>query len=413
MPDFVAPQLCRLVDEPPIGAVWVHEIKFDGYRMQLRVEKSRAVLRTRKALDWTHRFPEIARDGRAFPDCMIDGEICALDDKGVPSFAGLQQALSDGRTGELIYFAFDLLFLEGEDFRQLPLEERKSRLAELIAARDVPRFRYVEHFATSGKTFLETACRAHLEGIISKRSDAPYRAGRGDLWTKEKCRGGQEVVIGGWWGGPGKLRSILVGSFDGEDFVYRGRIGTGFNSENSGPVLRALNRIKQAKSPFTAGVKPPRAREITWVTPKLVAEVEYATVTRDGLLRQASFKALREDKPAWRIRDGGLEIRVQPGKAGTVRNALVRDVAERGARCRRLDERWTHRRAARRRPHSCAQASDADPPLTRIAASGIDIPGISFSRRRSSRRSSMSSNGGRVMYWKDMSTFPPVLIPNG
>ena len=298
LPEFVAPQLCRLVDRPPVGAVWVHEIKFDGYRMQLRVEKGRAVLRTRKALDWTQRFPEIAQDARRLPDCIIDGEICALDGHGVPNFAALQQALSDGKTGELIYFAFDLPFAAGQDLRDLPLHQRKSRLAEILHARKVPRFRYVEHFDTSGEKFLDTACRANLEGIISKRRDAPYRSGRSDLWTKEKCRGGQEVVIGGWWGGPSKLRSILAGAFDGSHFVYRGRVGTGFNSENSGPVLRALNRLKQPKSPFTSGVKPPRTKEITWVAPKLVAEVEYATLTRDGLLRQASFKSLREDKPA-------------------------------------------------------------------------------------------------------------------
>ena len=298
MPEFVAPQLCRLVDEPPVGAVWVHEIKFDGYRMQLRVAHGRAVLRTRKALDWTQRFPEIAQEAHKFPDCIMDGEICALDEQGVPNFADLQLALSGGTTGNLIFFAFDLLFDGNEDLRSLPLEERKSRLSGLLNAARAPRFRYVEHFATSGGQFLETACRANLEGIISKRSDAPYRSGRGDLWTKEKCRGGQEVVIGGWWGSPAKLRSILVGAYDGDEFVYRGRIGTGFNSENSGPLLRALKRIKQPKSPFTAGIKPPRTKEINWVAPKLVAEVEYATLTRDGVLRQASFKALREDKSA-------------------------------------------------------------------------------------------------------------------
>jgi bifunctional non-homologous end joining protein LigD len=299
MPDFVAPQLCRLVDEPPIGAFWVHEIKFDGYRMQLRVENHHSVLCTRKALDWSHRFPEIAAEARALPDCLIDGEICALDENGLPSFAGLQQALSDGKTEELIFFVFDLLFLEGEDLRAEPLSTRKEMLAHRIAkTKRAAHLRYVEHFATSGATFLKSACRANLEGIISKRLDAPYRAGRGDSWTKEKCRGGQEVVIGGWWGGPSKLRSILVGAHRGKDFVYRGRIGTGFNSENSGPLLRALNKLKQPKSPFTAGAKPPRAKEIIWVEPNLVAEVEYATVTRDGLLRQASFKALREDKPA-------------------------------------------------------------------------------------------------------------------
>lgn len=310
----MAPQLCRLVDRPPVGGVWVHEIKFDGYRMQLRAANGRAVLRTRKALDWTDRFPEIASEAHQFPDCIIDGEICALDERGVPNFAGLQQALSDGNTKNLIFFAFDLLFDGSGDVRDLPLEERKSRLSELLRAAAAPRFRYVEHFATPGDKFLETACRAHLEGIISKRLDAPYRSGRGDLWTKEKCRGGQEIVIGGWWGSRTKLRSILVGAYDGGDFVYRGRIGTGFNSENSGPLLRALNRITQPKSPFTAGIKPPRTNEINWVAPKLVAEVEYATLTRDGVLRQASFKALRDDKSAKTV-VLELPVRVQDAQA--------------------------------------------------------------------------------------------------
>ncbi|MEA2823815.1 MAG: bifunctional non-ous end joining protein LigD, partial [Alphaproteobacteria bacterium] len=286
MPEFVAPQLARLVDEPPAGAVWVHEIKFDGYRMQLRAEKGGAVLRTRKALDWSRRFPEIAGEGRYLSDCMIDGEICALDERGVPSFSGLQQALSDGRTGGLIFFVFDLLFLEGVDLRRQPLSARKDLLSALLAKRsDVPHYRYVEHFATSGKDLLRSACRAHLEGIISKRLDVAYRSGRSDSWTKAKCRGGQEVVIGGWWGSQTKLRSLLVGAYRGEDFTYLGRVGTGFNAENSGPVLRALKKLEQPRSPFTAGVKPPRTKDIHWVAPKQVAEVEYANITQDGLLR--------------------------------------------------------------------------------------------------------------------------------
>ena len=255
MPSFVAPQLTRLVDAPPVGAKWVHEVKFDGYRLQLRVEDARATLRTRKALDWSDRFPEVAAAGRNLPDCLIDGEVCALDENDVPNFAALQQALSDGKTNELIFFVFDLLFLEGADLRGQPLSARKESLEGLLSRHQPPHYRYVEHFATAGDSMLKSVCTAGLEGIISKRIDAPYRSGRGDLWTKAKCRGGQEAVIGGWWGDAKKLRSILIGAWRGDDFVYLGRIGTGFNSENSGPLLRALVPLKQPKSPFHGGRK--------------------------------------------------------------------------------------------------------------------------------------------------------------
>jgi len=215
MPTFVEPQLCKLVDQPPSGAGWVHEVKFDGYRMQLRVQDGKAKLLTRKGLDWTAKFPAIAKVAAKLPDCIIDGEICALDDHGAPDFAGLQAALSDGKTEPLIFFAFDLLFVDGEDLRPLPLTDRKARLQPLLKKHDT-HLRFVEHFTSGGDAILLSACRMHLEGIVSKRADAPYRSGRGDTWTKAKCRAGHEVVIGGWSTTAGKFRSLPVGVHRGD-----------------------------------------------------------------------------------------------------------------------------------------------------------------------------------------------------
>ena len=199
MPDFVAPQLCKVVERPPAGAGWCHEIKFDGYRVQLRIEDGKATLSTRKGLDWTDKFAAIAKEAGSLPDAMIDGEIVALDHNGAPNFSSLQAALSDGKTEELIFFAFDLLFDDGLDCRRLPLGERKARLKQLLEARKrkSSQIRYVEHFDSGGDAVLQSACKLELEGIVSKKLDAPYRSGRTESWTKAKCRAGHEVVIGG------------------------------------------------------------------------------------------------------------------------------------------------------------------------------------------------------------------------
>jgi bifunctional non-homologous end joining protein LigD len=300
MPDFVEPELARVVDTPP-GEGWGHEIKFDGYRVIIRVQNHKAVVRTRKGLDWTTRFPEIAREADEFPDCMLDGEIVAMDAKGVSDFAGLQAALSDHKTGGLIGFVFDLLFLEGEDLRDHPLSDRKARLETLMKRRGASRLRLVETFESSGSAMLNAACGMHLEGVISKKLDSPYRSGRGGSWTKAKCRGGQEVVIGGWWGDGRNVRSLLVGAHKGGKLVYMGRVGTGYNSQNVPPLLKKLLPLKQSGMPFAPNSEIPRLRGINWVAPKLVAEVEFTTVTSAGLLRQAAFKGLREDKSAGSI----------------------------------------------------------------------------------------------------------------
>jgi bifunctional non-homologous end joining protein LigD len=240
LPTFIAPQLCTLVERPPSGPGWAHEIKFDGYRIQMRVEEGEVTLRTRKGLNWTEEFLAIANAARRFPDCIIDGEIVALDHNGAPDFAALQAALSDGNTDQLVFFAFDLLFVGDKDLgqkdlghldlRELPLAERKARLKAVLASQKKtdPIVRYVEHFETAGDAVLRSACRMALEGIVSKRLHAPYMSGRGAAWTKAKCRAGHEVVIGGWSETNGRFRSVLVGARRGDHLIYLGRVGTGF-----------------------------------------------------------------------------------------------------------------------------------------------------------------------------------------
>lgn len=313
MPAFIEPQLCTLVARATSAPGWAHEVKFDGYRMQLRVENHVTKLNTRKGVDWTVRFEPIATAASALPDCLLDGEVVALDAQGLPDFSVLQAALADNATDELVYFAFDLLFIVGEDLRALPLRERKERLKALLETTRTERVRYVAHFETPGEAMLQSACLMHLEGIVSKRLDAPYTSGRSGHWTKAKCRAGQEVVIGGWTSSGGRLRSLLAGVQHNGKLAYVGRVGTGFSAETARRLMPKLTEVEIQASPFADDAAPVKKDNMHWARPELVAEIEFAGWSDAGMVRQASFKALREDRLPDEIEGEGRPVAAKSG----------------------------------------------------------------------------------------------------
>ncbi len=312
VPASVVPQLATLVSEPPDGAKWIHEIKFDGYRIIARIDSGTVRLFSRNEKDWTSRFPEIADAIAEIPvgKAILDGEVVALAPNGASSFGLLQEALSSKRTAKLIYQVFDLLHLEGYDLTGVTQLERKralKRLLEMERFDPGARVRYTDHIEGKGPQFFRQAGTIGLEGIVSKIADAPYRAGRGRSWLKIKCTQHEEFVIGGYTDPAGSRSSfgaLLLGAFDERGkLTYMGRVGTGFDARQLSQIGARLQKLSTRKSPFAA---TPPERGVHWVRPQLVAEVEFTERTGEGLLRHPSFRGLREDKDAKEIEAAAL-----------------------------------------------------------------------------------------------------------
>ena len=304
MPEFIAPALATLQSTPPAGADWLHEVKFDGYRLQARIADGAVSLLTRKGLDWTAKFTGPVTEALEGLDCenaILDGEVVVLGDHGVTSFPALQNALSEGAPERMIYYAFDLLHLDGEDLRDQPQLTRKERLEDLLgeAGQGEGALRYSEHFVEAGKTMLAHACRLGLEGVVSKNAGAVHHSGRTLDWIKSKCTNRQEFVIVGYVPSTATgrgLRSLLVAYNENGKLRYGGRVGTGFSVPVAHDLKAKLDAIRAKRPPFPKA--PLGQKAAIWVEPKLVAEVEFRAWTEDGILRHASFQGLREDKPS-------------------------------------------------------------------------------------------------------------------
>ena len=310
LPGWIPPQLTKLAETVPDGDQWAHEIKLDGYRMHGRLDRGQVKLLTRTGLDWAEKYPTTVKALEAIStrQAYIDGELCAVDENGITSF-GLLQAATDNRlTASLIFFAFDLLYLDGENLMSAPLAGRKQRLQQLLEGHERP-IRYCDHQVGLGPRFYQSVCKLGLEGVVSKRLDAPYVPGNRGLWLKTKCLNREEFIVVGWTDPEGsrpRLGALLLAYYDPDGrLIYAGRAGTGMSEEELERVWRRLQPLISKTMPLD--VPPPRESRfgsplelsrVHWVRPELVVEISYLTWTLDNLLRQVVYVGLREDKPA-------------------------------------------------------------------------------------------------------------------
>jgi bifunctional non-homologous end joining protein LigD len=304
LPRFVAPSLATLVAKPPDDKRWEHEIKFDGYRIQARLDYGKVKLMTRKGLDWTRKFPSVAKAVAKLhaKTALIDGELVAYDNKGISRFSLLQQDLTAGRQSRMVLCAFDLMHFNGQDLKPLPLTARKAALAKLIRRSHDRHLRFNRSLHGRGPTLLKHACKMGLEGIISKRADARYHAGRGRDWLKAKCSDHQELVVAGFAASSVDTHAVgalVLAFYRCGRLWYAGRTGTGFTYDTARTLFRRLKAHARKTSPFKPVPKEESGRrKPIWVEPKMVVEVDFHGWTQGDRVRQASFKGVRRDKSA-------------------------------------------------------------------------------------------------------------------
>jgi len=319
MPERFSPQTARTVAEPPAGDDWLHEIKYDGYRLLCLVQDKRVRLITRNGLDWTERFAGIAREAADLPvhTAILDGEATILRADGTTDFQALQNFFKGRKSGKLVFYLFDLPYCQGYDLTAVPLLQRKALLKALVQSKRSAQAAMLlsGEIQGQGEEVYRNACRLGVEGIVSKRTDAIYEQRRASSWVKVKCILGQEFVIGGYSeskAAPAGLRSLLVGYYQAGRLTYAGRVGTGFSIQQRSDLKRRLEGLRQRSAPFD---NPPKGKDLHWASPQLVAEVAFSEWTQERLLRHPVFKGLREDKPADQV---ALETPASPADGETV-----------------------------------------------------------------------------------------------
>ena len=321
LPEKLSPQLATLAAAPPPEAAdWLYEIKYDGYRMLLRIDGGDLRLMTRNGHDWTAKLKSLHDDvaRMKLPDGWYDGEIVVPNDDGIPDFGALQRSFDAASTGEIVLYLFDLPYFDGHDLRALPLDARREVLQRVLARSPSERVRFSEVFEASPQSLVASACKLGLEGIIAKRRSSHYQCARSTDWIKLKCSQRQEFVIGGFTDPQGEragFGALLLGVHDADGVLrYAGNVGSGFNEKSLASITRSLKSKVQTRSPFVAGTKVEGRPH--WVAPTLIAEVSFAEWTRSGHIRHAVFRGLREDKDASAIvREKA--VLVKPGKASS------------------------------------------------------------------------------------------------